>query len=93
MAVSATPATNARPGASAALSGRGVPDLVRRTSLVAAVVEGAALTDEVMRAAAELQTLGATGNRAQIVHAAGRLGYRAQQYRAEFRRLAGDVEE
>lgn len=68
-------------------------EMVRRTSLVAAVVEGAALTDEVMRAATELQTLGATGNRAQIVHAAGRLGHRAQQYRAEFRRLAGDIEE
>jgi hypothetical protein len=66
--------------------------MARATVLVAAVVEGVALCDEVMAGATRLQTLAATGERAQLSNEAGRLGFRAFTARREFRRLASLVD-
>lgn len=77
----------------AVVGGRGVPDLVRRTRLVAAVVEGQVAANRMIVAAVRFQMLGAAVGSPQIVNEAGRLGYRGQQHLAEFRRLAGEVEE
>lgn len=90
---STSPTLVRREASRSVLGARGVPALVRRTSLVAATVEGVAFASEVIRETAALQTLGATGNRMQVVNAAGRLGSLAEQYREEFRRLAGEVED
>ena len=91
--MASTAAVRSAPSRAVSDGHRGKPDLVRRTALVAAVIEGQSLATEVMRRATDIQTLGATGNRQQVVHAAGRLGSLAQSYRDEFRRLAGEVEQ
>lgn len=82
-----------RPRAStAAMRGRGRPDMTRTTVLVAAVIEGQALCDEVMAGAQRMQTLAAIGDRVSLVNEAGRLGARATTARIEFRRLASEIE-
>ncbi len=71
---------------------RGKPQMARTTVLVAAVIEGQALCDEVMAGATRMQTLAAVGDRASLVNEAGRLGSRAHTARREFRRLAELIE-
>lgn len=93
MAVDTHPARTARPGAFQ--SGRGRPQVVtiRRTVLIAGLLEGIALADETLTAAERIQTAAAVGSRSLVVHIAGRLGVRATAAKAEFRRLAGEAEE
>jgi hypothetical protein len=62
--------------------------MARTTVLIAAVVEGQALCDEVMAGAQRMQTLAAIGARVSLVNEAGRLGTRASTARIEFSRLA-----
>jgi hypothetical protein len=66
--------------------------MARTTVLVAAVLEGQALCDEVMVAANHMQTLAASGERALLVNTAGRIGARAHTARREFQRLAGLID-
>lgn len=83
----------ARPGANLEpLRGRGHPTTIRTTSFVAALIEGQVFAGDVMTAAGRMQTLAATGERARLVHEAGAIGGRAQAFRAELRRIAGEIE-
>lgn len=96
MAVDAAPARNARPGPSLTLvRGRGRPDMVtiRRTALMAGLLEGIALADEAIDAANVIHHGAAVGSRQLVVNRAGELGSRALKARNEFRRLAAEVEE
>ena len=94
MAVDATPTRIARPGASSALSeGRGRPQMVRATTAIAVVMEAQCFARDVMDAAGRMQTLAAVGDRARLVHEAGRLGDKATNYRTEFARLAAEIEQ
>ena len=96
MALSTAPSRNGRPGPSCAPTrGRGRPLMVtiRKSTLMAGLLEGIALSMDAEEAAASIQTAAATGNRALVVHEAGRLGHRATAARTELRRLIADVEE
>ena len=79
----------------AAGNGRGRPLTVsmRTTTFVAVLTEGIALADEVMAGAERIHAAAAIGSRQQIGHEAGRLAYRAQAARAEFRRFAGGLDD
>ncbi|HET7128943.1 MAG TPA: hypothetical protein VFJ93_07705 [Gaiellaceae bacterium] len=89
-----TPPTASRPSR-AVSRGRGRPETVtiRKTALLAGLIEGMALADEAMTAANDIQHAAAIGSRPLVVNLAGRLGHRATKARDEFRRLAGEVEE
>lgn len=65
---------------------------MRRTTAIAPLLEGIALADDVLVGAERIQVAAATGNRALVVNEAGRLGLRASAARAEFRRMAGELE-
>ena len=60
----------------------------RATTQVARLMEGMCFADEVMLGVERIQTAAAIGNRATVVFEAGRLGHRAEAYRAELQRLA-----
>lgn len=72
--------------------GRGRPQLVHATTAVAVVVEAQCFARDVIDGATRIQTMAATGDRARLVHEAGRLGQRATAYHAEFARLAAEIE-
>jgi hypothetical protein len=93
MALSTPPTRTARPRAVSV--GRGRPETVtiRRSTLMAGLLEGMALADEARIAAERIHTAAALGNRSLVLNEAGRLGHRAQRARDEFRRMALDVEE
>jgi hypothetical protein len=65
---------------------------IRRTDALAPVLEAIAFCDEVIGAACRLDMAAVAGSRAAILNEAGRLGHRAQQSRAEFRRLAARID-
>lgn len=94
MALPAAPARSAprRPVS----RGRGRPDVVtiRRTTLIAGLLEGMAIAQDAVGAAERIQTYAAAGvPRLVIVNEAGRLGHRGTVAMAELRRLVADVEE
>lgn len=73
---------------------RGKPATVtmRRTTAIAPLIEAQALCADVLSATERIQVAAASGSREAIVNEAGRLGYRATQARAEFHRMAGELE-
>ncbi len=90
MAVDPTSRTSAP--SRAVSGGRGRAQMARTTVLVAAVLEGQALCDEVMAGAQRMQTLAAVGDRVSLVNEAGRIGTRAVTARREFQRLASAID-
>lgn len=76
-------------------SGRGRPDVVtiRRTTLMAGLLEGMSIAQDAIRVAERIQTLAAAGSRQEIAHEAGRHGFHGTTAFAELRRMAADVEE
>jgi len=66
---------------------------MRTTTFVAVLTEGIALASEVIESAGRIHAAAAIGSRQLIGHEAGRLSYRAQAARAEFRRFAGGLED
>jgi hypothetical protein len=71
---------------------RGKPNTVRTTLLVAALIEGQVLAEEVAKSATRMQTLAATGERALLINEAGRIGTRAVTARREMQRLASQID-
>lgn len=73
---------------------RGVPTrvLLDMTDALAPCLEGVALADEVAAGVARITSAAMAGSRHAVVNEANRLGHRALAYRAEFRRLAADID-
>lgn len=65
---------------------------MRRTTAVAPLIEAQALCAEVIAATGIIQTAAAVGSRQLIANEAGRLGHRAEGYRARFHQMAGSLE-
>lgn len=85
----------ARPGPSARVVGRrGVPTrvLLDVNDALAPCVEGIAFAQDVAAGVERIVMAAAAGSRQAVVNEAGRLGHRAAAERAEFRRLAADIE-
>lgn len=59
---------------------------------LAPCVEGQALCQEVDAGVRRLTTAAMAGSRLAVINEANRLGHRAARYRAEFARMAGDIE-
>lgn len=59
---------------------------------LAPTVEGQALCDDIAAGVAQITTAAMAGSRHAVLNEAQRLGYRALRYRAEFRRMAADIE-
>lgn len=93
MRVNTATALSVVPGRSQ--GGRGNPQTVtmRTNTYLAGLIEGAALAQETIEAASRIQTAAGVGSRQLVVHEAGRLGHRATAALAEFRRLAGGLDE
>ena len=73
---------------------RGVPVRVvlEVNDALAPCLEGIALCDELVAGVARITTAAMAGSRMATVNEAHRLGFRALRYRAEFRRLAAEIE-
>jgi hypothetical protein len=59
---------------------------------LAPCAEGIALTDDVSAGVARITAALTAGSRMAALNETNRLGHRALAYRAEFQRLAGDIE-
>lgn len=59
---------------------------------LAPCAEGVAFCDELDAGVTRIVEFAARGSRMGVVNEANRLGHRATEYRAEFRRLAADIE-
>lgn len=66
--------------------------LLDMTDALAPCLEGVALADEVAAGVARITSAAMAGSRHAVVNEANRLGHRALAYRAEFRRLAADID-
>lgn len=96
MAVDTPSTVNVPQRRSTALSvNRGHPRTrtVRLTSILEPVLEGIALSSEVLEATALIQTAAATSEPVVVIEEAGRLGRKAQDYLVEFRRLAAEFDQ
>lgn len=96
MAVDTSSVLTARQRRSTALSvnrGHARTRTVRLTSILEPVLEGIALSAEVLEAAALIQTAAATSAPVVVIEEAGRLGRKAQDYLAEFRRFAAALDQ
>ena len=73
---------------------RGVPTRVvlDMTDALAPCAEGVALCDDVVAGVARITSALTAGSRMAALNESNRLGHRALAYRAEFRRLAGEIE-
>ena len=59
---------------------------------LAPLLEGQALCDDVAAGVERIRNAAQAGSRMAVLNEAGRLGYRAQGYRARFRRMAAEIE-
>lgn len=66
--------------------------LLDMTDALEPCLEGVALTDEVAAGVARITTAAMAGSRHAVINEAHRMGYRALRYRAEFRRIAAEIE-
>ncbi len=89
-----TAPTSIEAGRAVSRGQRGVPTRVvlDMTDALAPCIEGIALTDDVTAGVARITTAAMAGSRMAVLNEAQRLGYRALAYRAEFRRLAAEIE-
>ena len=73
---------------------RGIPTRIALdvTDALAPCVEGQALCMEVDAGVRRLTTAAMAGSRLAVISEAQRLGFRAARYRAEFGRMARDIE-
>lgn len=96
MARDTTATLSARPGAFQTLQGEGRGHRTRialdLNDALAPCLEGASLCDDIDAAVARILAAAGAGSRQAVVNEAGRLGYRAAQFREEFARMAGAIE-
>jgi hypothetical protein len=74
---------------------RGIPTRVALpvTDALAPCIEGQAFADDVDAGVVRIVEFAARGSRMGVVNEANRLGFRATTYRAEFRRMASEIEQ